>query len=525
MIARLLGAWLLFSAGQWMFMVASSVFAFQVSGAGGVSVVAIARLVPAMLAAPLAGVLVDRFDRARVVTIGCLLQSAALAAGVIAVVSGRSLAGLVAATVVVSAAGSPSRPALQALLPSLARSPGELTRATAAWSAVDSVGFLLGAGVGGLLLAVVEPGTAIAVPTGLSALTTLLVVGLPANRALDDSAQGGRQSTVLAGLRAVRGTPALYVPFALFAGLLLLEGSSDVQLVDLALDRLPLGSGGPGLLYAVWGAGGLLGSGALLWLVRRAGYGRALLVGAVSFGVLLGVSGVDGIALAVAAMIPVGVGYSLVESAMMGVIPRLADDAVIGRVYGICEVLHAGVAALGALMAPLLIHAIGISASLEVVGLGYAACGVLAWRRCMRLDAGEQRAGRIRTLLHDVPFLAPLPLPQLERLVRSAQGVTVAAGETVVRAGTTGDEFFVIDSGELDVVEYDRREGPGAGFGEIALLRDVPRTATVRAVVDTRLWAIGRGAFLAAVGAHDEVARAAHDVVAAHLSRPRPLER
>jgi CRP-like cAMP-binding protein len=125
----------------------------------------------------------------------------------------------------------------------------------------------------------------------------------------------------------------------------------------------------------------------------------------------------------------------------------------------------------------------------------------------------------VRDLLHDVPFLTPMPLPQLERLVRAASPVTARAGETVVAAGDVGDEFYVVESGAVDVVEYDRTLGPGDGFGEIALLRDVARTATIRASTETLLWAVGRAPFLNALGASADARTVAAGVIDEHLAR------
>ncbi|HEY3531115.1 MAG TPA: hypothetical protein VGK78_18375 [Nocardioides sp.] len=114
---------------------------------------------------------------------------------------------------------------------------------------------------------------------GFAAATTILAIGLPATPA-SEAGDDIDNSGLLACVRAVVSTPSLYAPFALFFGLLLLEGTTDVQLGALAIDDLGLGDGGPGLLYAVWGAGGVLGSALLLRIVRRTVYGRALLVGA-----------------------------------------------------------------------------------------------------------------------------------------------------------------------------------------------------------------------------------------------------
>jgi CRP-like cAMP-binding protein len=138
-----------------------------------------------------------------------------------------------------------------------------------------------------------------------------------------------------------------------------------------------------------------------------------------------------------------------------------------------------------------------------------------------RLDTGQGEASRVRELLHGVSFLSPLPLPRLERLVRGAQSMSVPAGAAVVTAGELGDEFYVIDDGFVEIEEDGRRQGPGSAFGEIALLLDIPRQATVRAITDVRLWTITRQAFVAAVSAHEDVARLADATVREHLARPR----
>jgi MFS family permease len=508
-----------------MFMVAVAVYAFHRSGAGGVGAVSAARLLPAMVAAPFAGHLVDRGNRARIVAISSALEAACLAAAAAFMMGGGALAPIVVLAGLTGIAGTPPRPALAALMPALAASPAQLTRATGMWSAFDSVGFLLGGGAGGLAIAAIGPGGVLVAAAAAVAVSAGLAAALPAVRgtSVDDPDCGGEEegfAAALAGLRALIHAPLLRTAFALLAGLMLLEGTTDVQLVVLSIAKLRLGSGGPGLLYGVWGAGGVLGSGLILALVRRRGFGLALLVGALGFGAAVAVAGADGVALALAAMVPAGVGFSLVEAAVMGVVPRLADDAVIGRVYALSEIIYTGGAGVGALIAPLLIGGFGAAGSLAVVGCAFGGCALLAWRQCALLDAGQEQAGRVRELLRGVPFLAPLPLPRLERLVREARAIEVSAGSEIVRLNEPGEEFFVIEDGVVDVVEYGRQLRPGEGFGEIALLRDVPRTATVRAASRVRLWSISRPAFIAAVTAHGDAGHLADAIVAEHLARP-----
>jgi MFS family permease len=523
-LATLLGAWLLAYTGGWAFTIALAVYAFDRSGAGAVAAVTAARLLPAMLAAPLTGGLVDRGERGRVVAAACLVQAACLGGVAALIFAHSSLVAIIALAAIGGAAATALRPALQALMPALASSPDELTRATAAWSVIDNGGFLIGAGAGGTAIALIGAGAVVGVAAGLVAVAGVIAVALPSVGATaadepEDDAEG--LSSLLAGLRAVAASPMLRGPFAVFAGLLLLEGTTDVQLVALSLGKLHMGNAGPGVLTAVWGIGGLLGSALILFLVRRRGYGLALAAGSIVFAGGLALAAINVIPMAIGAMIPAGIGFALVEIAVMALVPRLADDAIVGRVYALSEVLYAGAAGVGALIAPSLISGLGVDGSLAAVGIAFGAGAIVAQRTFARLDVGQEEAGRVRELLRGVSFLAPLPLPRLERLVRAARPLTVAAGATVVRAGEIGQEFFVVADGIVDIVEYGRRQGPGSGFGEIALLRDVPRTATVRAATDVRLLALTRPAFLGAVSGHGDATELADAMVAEHLARPR----
>jgi MFS family permease len=523
-LAALLGAWLLAYTGSWAFTIAVAVYAFDRSGAGAVAAVTAARLLPAVLAAPVTGRLVDRGERGRVVAWACLMQAACVGVVATLVFARSSLVLIVVLSAIGSAAATALRPALQASMPALAGTPEELTRATAWWSVIDNGGFLLGAGAGGAAIALVGAGSVVGAAAVLMAMAGAVAVTLPSVSATSadepgDDAEG--LSSLLAGLRAVASSPTLRGPFAIFAGLLLLEGTTDVQLVELSLGKLHLGNAGPGVLTAVWGAGGLLGSALILPLVRRRGYGLALAAGSIVFAGGLALAAINAIPIAIGAMIPAGIGFALVEIAVMALVPRLADDAIVGRVYALSEVLYAGAAGVGALIAPSLISTLGVDGSLAAVGIAFGAGAIVAQRTFARLDYGQEEAGRVRELLRGVSFLAPLPLPRLERLVRAARPVTVPAGATVIRAGESGQEFFVVADGTVEIVEYGRRQGPGSGFGEIALIRDVPRTATVRAATDVSLLALTRAVFIGAVSGHGDATQLADAMVAEHLARPR----
>ena len=530
-LRRLLAAWLLLNTSIWAFTVAVAVYSYGEGGAGAVGAVTAARVLPALLVAPLAGHMIDRSDRGRVVAAFTALQAVALAGAATAVLLSAPLPLIVALVALVGALAAAPRPALQAQMPALAETPDELIHATAAWSALDNAGFLVGSGIGGIGVAILDSGPVLALAAAFCAVAAVAAVRLPASQAiaiddadLDPGAEEGVRERFAGGFRALRDVPSLRVPFVLLAGVLVLEGASDVQIVTLALDNLDMGDGGPGALYAAWGVGGLFGGALAVVLLRRRGYGLALGVGAIAFGAGLALAGAAGVALALTALVPAGLSFALVETAAMGLVPRCADDAIVGRVYGLSELTYAAGGGVGALGAPLLIDWLGAPGSMVALGGAYALMAVLAWPALIRLDTGQEEATRVRTLLRGVPFMAPLPLPRLERLVQCSRPVSVSAGRTIVAKGDPGEDFFVIEAGTVEVLEFGRTQGAGDGFGEIALLRDIPRTATVRATTDCRLRALARPAFLAAITQHSDAASISESVVEERLSRPVTLD-
>lgn len=520
-LGALLSADLLISCGNWGFAIALAVSAFGRGGASAVGLMAAARLLPAMLAAPLSGRLLDQLDRGRMVVIACSSQAVCFGGAAALMIEHSPLPLIAALTVCGSLTASAPRPALETLIPALAETPEEVTRAAGFWSAAENGGALIGCGFGGLAIAPAGAGAIAAAAAAAIGIAAVLALRLPQVTATEADDQAGEQesfSGVLAGACAVARSPLLRGPFTLFVGLLLLEGTTDVQLVALAIHRLHMGNGGPGALLTVWGVTGTLGGIVLLRLVKRRGYGLALSIGGLSFGVFLAVAALGGRDVALAAMAPLGLGFALIEGGVMAIIPRLADDAIVGRVYGLMEMIYTGGAAAGALLAPVLISMLGVDGSMVFVGVALALMTVVLLPSLTRLDLHQERATRVRNLLRAIPCFSPLPLPRLERLVQEAEALHLPAGTTLIRAGETGDAFYTLERGEVEIVEFHRVQGPGSGFGEIALLRDVPRTATVRAITDIDALRISRPLFLGAVTAHGEARALADAMVAERLA-------
>jgi len=145
---------------------------------------------------------------------------------------------------------------------------------------------------------------------------------------------------------------------------------------------------------------------------------------------------------------------------------------------------------------------------------------VTLWRRVRGLDSLEAANPGYVALLTAIPIFEPLSEAALEHLANALTSRNVGSGETVFAQGDGGDALYVIEDGTLDVVQDGAvvaTLGAGGYFGEIALLRDVPRTASVIAKSEARLLTLDRGPFLATVTGNATSSRNADVVVADRL--------
>jgi len=302
----------------------------------------------------------------------------------------------------------------------------------------------------------------------------------------------------------------------------LIEGAVDVLVVLIALELLSLGPAGVGWLNSAWGVGGVLGAaGAVLWLTRGRN-ATALALASLLVGVpLLLLSAVPTTAVAVTGLVVLGVGYAVIEVAGLTLVQRLASDAVLARAFGVVEGTYWLTTGLGSLLAPLLVAVAGLRGALFVVGATLPALILARWRALARMEASTPVPEREYDLLRGVGMFAPLPVAKLEELARRLTPARFASGAIVVREGDPGDRFYVIAAGEVEVTEHGRFRRPevvGDCFGEIALLRDVPRTATVVARTDVELLALEREEFLAAITGDRRALAAGQNLVEARLA-------
>ena len=508
----------------WAFAISLGVFAFGEGGATAVGIAALVRLLPGSLASPFAGMLGDRHSRRLVLILSALLSGIAIALAAVAVVAEApawivyGLAGLF------TVASTPYVPAEGALLPVVARTPQELSAANVTRSVTDNLGFLLASLVVGLLLAIASPQAAFAAAgaVGLLTATVLATLGRDVRPSYaDDADASGVIDRTAAGLRALLSDPKLRLVGSSLAVLFIVEGAADVLIVIVALDLLEIGEGSVGWINAAWGVGALVAGAGLAMLLGRGNLAVGLSAGCLIAGVGFALPGVWPVALAAyLSFLLIGFGYTFVEVAARTLLQRLGSDETLARVFGFLETSRLATTALGAIMAPALVALFGVRGALLAFGALLPAFALVRWRALREFEIGAPVPERHYELLRGSAIFAPLPVDTLEGVCRSLDELDAHPGQELITQGDHGERFYLIDDGEVEVIVDGSFKGNlcgGDGFGEIALLRDIPRVACVRATCRTRLLVLDREAFIEAVTGHVRSHQSAEAVAAAWL--------
>jgi MFS family permease len=524
-IRRVESAWALSIFAHWAYGIALAVFAYREGGAAAVGLVGLIRFLPSAFASPFAAVLGDRFRRERVIVSAELTRGLLLVATTVVVAVDGPPAVVYMLGALVGIAYSAVRPAQAALLPSLATTPRELTAANVTSSTLESLGIFGGPAIGGLLLAATSP----QVVFGATAVCFLLAAFFVGRVRVEEQpepreARGGVVHEFAAGFVTLAREKGLRVLVLLLVAQTSVAGALNVLIVVTALQLLDLGEEGVGFLNSAVGIGGLVGA-----LVSAALIGRRLttnfLFGIALWGIPIGLIGIfpDPVP-ALLCLAVVGLGNTLVDVSAFTLLQRTVPDEVLARAFGAVQALWVGTIGLGAIVAPLLIAALDVRGALIATGALLPILAILLRTRIAQLDA-VPAPERELALLRAIDLFAPLPAPTLESLAHALVPVRLHTGEEVFRQGDVGDRYYIIDSGEVDVLidgEVVNVMEPGGYFGEIALLRDIPRTATVRAKNDVQLLALDREDFIAAVTGHAASAEAADSVIATRLGSLRP---
>jgi MFS family permease len=502
---------------EWMHFVALGVFAYEAGGPLAVGIAGLIRLLPAALLAPFAAALGDRFRRERFLVANALVGAAALAGSAAAFALGGSEILVIGLAAPVGVASTLVRPALQALLPSLARNPAELIASNSATSTVEGLGTLLGPLAAGLIFSLADAGVVFAAGALAFAAAAVLfaTVRVEGRLMLSDPKPANARRMLLAGFATVVGEPKSRLVVALIAAQGFVRGCLNVLIVVTVFEVLDAGEGAVGYLTAALGVGGLVGALASPALVGRrlaAPFGLALVFWGLPIAL---VAPSRYLAVAILLLAIVGAANSIEDVAAFTLLQRIVPDEVLTRVLGVVWAIAMGAVGVGSIAAPAVVDAIGARPSLIVVGAILPVLTLITWRGLVEIDRTVASPGAELEVVEQTSLFAPLSVAAKERLAAALVRQDVAAEEVVFRAGEAGDRFYLVADGALEIVGEGVQAIAASGdfFGEIALLRDVPRTATVHALVDSELYVLSRADFLAAMLAHTGV-RAAGEAVA-----------
>lgn len=497
-VAASYGAFKTAEMGSW---IAITLVAHAAGGVREASLVIAAELLPAAVFATGLGTLVQRHGARTVMIAGLFAQSASLAAVAALLATGAPKLAVYAAAIVAAVAVTTTRPTTASVLPQLVGQPIDLVRANVLLGRVDGAATLLGPVITGLTI-LVSDSAPFVVFAGLTAIGGVAATRLPR------TVQAGTVERV--GVRhaaaEVLTRPGPRGALTMMGAHSFVLGCLDLAVVIVAVDVLRGDGAAASTFAAAVGAGMLLGGLVSALMVGRPAVWSTVIGAALATAaalVALALVHSDGAAAVVFVGIGIGIGVLLVASRVA--LQRVTELPLLAHVFAFAEASE---------MTMLLLAAIAMPAFVALFGsrnasFGVAAVVVVAALVSARPIARAERA-RVPALarLHDLrttPLFAHLPVAALETLAYAATPCTFAAGDPLMVQGEPGDAFHVVTQGHVTVDIDDvvvGGGGPGTGVGELALLHDQPRAATVRAVDDVTTLAVRREAFLLAVTAH-----------------------
>ena len=516
-------AWGSAITAEWAHFVAFGVYAYEQGGASAVGIAGLVRLLPAAIVAPFAASLGDRFRREHFLLATSLVGSLALGASAAAAYAGSVIL-VFAFAALFGLACTLIRPTLQALLPSLARTPEELIAANAATSTIESLGTLFGPLLAGVLVSVADVGLVFAVGAGALLLGAAALARVKVEGGVDlaaaAAAEGGVWRVIVAGLRAIVRAQRPRLVTSLIVAQTFVRGCLNVLIVVAAFQVFDGGGEAVGYMTAAIGVGGLVGAvGAMTLGGSRLAvtFGRSL----VFWGLPIMLMALwPNLAPASLMLAFVGAANSVEDVAAFTLLQRIVPNELLTRVLGVLWALAMGGVAVGSIAAPLLVDLVGARAAFVTVGAILPLLALVTYSRLGEIDRAVAPAPEL-ALIEQVPMFTPLSCAAKERVAANLIPLSVPAGEVVIRAGDVGDRFYIVGAGELEIVADGRHTTALEAdyFGEIALLRDVPRTATVTATVDSELYALQRDDFLEAVTGVEAAHAAGHAVAEQRLAQ------
>ena len=510
-LARLMIGEFVSSIGDWLYLVALLVYVYRTGASPLVlGVVGAARIVPYILLSVPAGIAADRFDRRLILLVTDIARGVIMLVLAYLVWVEAPVVTVVAMSIVATCFSAFFSPAIGSLIPSLVADERELGPANATWASLDNLAFIIGPAVAALLLSF----GSLPIAFILNAVSFSVIAGVlwrlpvpPRIRAQTSSSSEAPQGEIKTAVRGVARPLSGLAIINLVDGFV--SGGLAVLTVVIAVEVLGTGEASTGWLNAAIGLGGLLGAIVAGPLTVRRNLLLPMLAGGITLGVGLILIG-QGVVLifTMAAFVIATAGMLLLEIVVTTIFQRTVPDAIRGRTIGAMDTITVSTYALGAFLAPILadqftpvpvLLAFGVAMAVATV-LGTALVGQTA--APPPLIDGADRFMRL-------PLFNGLAPASLESAARHLVRVPITAGEVVVRQGEPADRFYHVLDGRLAVSQVDaagelrrlRTLVPDDLFGEIGLLRKVPRTATVTAETDGELLALYGDRFLDLVNA------------------------
>jgi MFS family permease len=522
-IRRIEIAWTAGTAADGAFLVVLLIVAYDAGGALAAGILGAVRVVPWIVSAPFAPRLVVRFRGDRVLAAINAVRSIGAIATAAVVATGLPMELTYVLAAVVAGAGSLVRPIQTALLPAFARSPRELVAANVASSMGEGVGTFLGPLLAGVLVATTGSVSASVLVAAVFAAAATALTGIRFEQTAD--ARGrvpeSAQPRLSEAPAALRRYPTALLVVGDFAVQSMVRGMLITLIVVGSIELLDMGDTGVGILTAAIGLGGLAGATGALALKGGGGLGRVYVLALACWGApLMLIGAVPVAAMAVAALVATGFSNAVLDVSGFTLMQRGVRNEDRVTVFAAGESMWGSGLLVGSLLAPALVALFGARGAFIVAG---AILPLLAIATSRPIVAGTRSIGDTEAqlaLLRQNQLFAPLPLTALDRLAARMVPVAFGHGDVVMRKGDPGDLYLLIAEGQLEVTDEGRHLRtcrPGDGVGEIALLRRVPRTATVEAMTDVNAFAIDAPTFIAAVSG-PAAAAAAEAVTAERLA-------
>jgi CRP-like cAMP-binding protein len=494
---------------EWGFVTSLSVDAFRRDGSIAVGYVGL-RLFLAAASSFISPVIMHRRPPGQALPEIATIRAVIVAACAGLAASGASLTPLLILLGVDALVSAQYRPAQSALIASLARSPKELVASATGLSTVKTLSQALGAVIGATLLAVTTPAVVFTGVAVIFAVAAIMTLRFGRGRLVASDQRPMRVRDVLRSTAIVVRSPNVTGIFVVIGLRTFVRGMWFAIAVIASLKLLHAGSTGVGLLMLAAGIGSIVAAPLSSMLVTRPRLGTPAALALAGCGVPLAViAGVPVFDLALALVAAWGIGMAVSDVATSSLLQRLLATPTIPRVTGAIESTKLALEGLGGFLAPVLVSTIGVRGALLVAAFPLPLVVVSGWKTLHRVDASAGERAALLEMLHDVPCLKPLDMATLDSLIGRLSPLFVPdAGTDVFRQHDRGDRFYIIEEGAAEILVDGfavGRLGPRDSFGERALLRDGPRTATVRALSPLHLYVLPRHDFLAALtGAENE---------------------